>query len=217
VTDRPTIPHPSEVPVSRVETTEDTVTVDGREIVLVRPREMNDLLTEEAFERENLMPYWAQLWAGAPVLADVVAASVEPGTTVLELGCGLGLPSVAAARAGARVTATDWSPSALAAVAANARRNGVELETVVADWEYPDDLVSHGPWDLVIASDIVYEKAQIDTLLALLPRLGPAVLLSEPRRAVAEPFFARADEIWSRTVVAASTEPKVAVHRLVTR
>ena len=52
---------------------------------------------------------------------------------VLELGCGLGLPSLAAALAGGRVLATDWAPEALAAVRVNAERNDIEVETLGTD------------------------------------------------------------------------------------
>jgi hypothetical protein len=39
---------------------------------LVRPREWESLLTEEAFEREELLPYWAHLWGSAVALAEAV-------------------------------------------------------------------------------------------------------------------------------------------------
>ena len=56
---------------------------------------------------------------------------------MLELGCGLGLPSIAAALAGGRVLATDWSPDAVRATAANAALNEVRLETAQVAWARP--------------------------------------------------------------------------------
>ena len=83
------------------------------EIALNRPRDAEALLTEEGFEKEEFLPYWAELWASGVALAHDVARRALRGARVVELGCGLGLPSIAAALAGGRVLATDWSPDAV--------------------------------------------------------------------------------------------------------
>src|SRR4051794_29069406 len=89
---------------------EETVVLGrGRTVAMLRPRESEDLLDERAFEREELLPYWAELWPSALALARSVAVRSLRGRRVLELGCGLGLVSIAAALAGARVLATDWA------------------------------------------------------------------------------------------------------------
>ena len=62
-------------------------------------------------------------------LAHDLARRSLRGARVLELGCGLGLPSIAAALAGGRVLATDWSSDAVRATAANAELNEVTVET----------------------------------------------------------------------------------------
>ena len=74
-------------------------------------------------------PYWAHLWSGAVVLAAAVPRSAR---RVLELGCGLGLPGLTAARRGARVTFVDRVPAALAFVRASARANGLAAVDLVA-------------------------------------------------------------------------------------
>ncbi len=192
----------------------DRVSVGGRDIVIVRPRDFEDLLTDEAFEREELLPYWAHLWVSAVALAGVVADETVVGTRVLELGCGLGLPSIAAARAGAQVTATDWSPDAITAAGANAARNGVEIEALTVDWDTPDALLERAPWDLVIAADVLYERKKVTAMLELLPRLGDHVLLAEPGRVPSEPFFEQAGDLWERTEVKEASRPRATVHRL---
>lgn len=196
------------------DTVEELVAIRGSEIVLVRPREWESLLTDEAFEREELLPYWAHLWAGSVALAEVVAGEPMAGRRVLELGCGLGLPSIVAARAGATVTATDWSAHAVSATAANATRNGVVVRTAVADWRRAADLVAAGPWDLVVAADVLYERLKSRQLLELLPRLADAVLLAEPGRAPAQAFFDGAVRDWDVAEVSVRQGPKVTVHRL---
>ena len=167
----------------------------GREIALVRPRDAEALLDEEAFEREEFLPYWAELWPSGLALARCLCARPLAGERVLELGCGLALPSLAAALRGARVLASDWAPDAVALVAENAERNGVAIETALADWARPERLVAPGPWDLVVAADVLYERRNVELLLELLPRLvAPEgeVLLAEPGRPPARAFFAAA-------------------------
>jgi len=193
---------------------EERIAVAGGEITIVRPNDFEDLLTEEAFEREELLPYWARLWGSALALAEAVAERVRAGERVLELGCGLGLPSIAAARAGASVTASDWSPDAVRATAANATRNGVELDTLAADWDAPAALVERAPWDLVIAADVLYERKKVSTLLDLLPRLAETVLLAEPGRLPAESFFGAARGAWENEEVSVTGAPRVVVHLL---
>src|SRR5205807_7139673 len=99
--------------VSATDVVEEIVEVGGRRLSLLRPRDAEALLDEEAFEHEEFLPYWAELWPAAVALARAVAGLALDGLRVLELGCGLALPSVVAALGGADVLATDWSPDAL--------------------------------------------------------------------------------------------------------
>jgi predicted nicotinamide N-methyase len=114
------------------------------------------------------------------------------GARTLELGCGLGLPSLAASLAGGRVLATDWSPQAIELLRDNAERNGIALEAQRADWSAPDALVARAPWDLVLGADLLYERRNAALLLPLLPRLlGPAseLWLADPGRPPSGPFL----------------------------
>jgi len=164
----------------------------GREIVVRRPRDSEALLDEHAFEHEEYLPYWAELWPSGQALARRVSARSLRGARVLELGCGLGLPSLAAALAGGRVLATDWSPQAIELLHENAERNGARLETARAAWEAPGLLVDRAPWDLVLAADVLYERRNVPLLLDLLPRLGAEVWLADPGRPPAPEFLAGA-------------------------
>jgi len=176
---------------------EDSVELPGLSLSIVRPRSAEALLDEEAFEREEFLPYWAEVWASGVVLASVVAERELSGARVLELGCGLALPSLAAALRGASVLATDWSPDAIAVLELNAARNGVSLESALVSWSEPEPLVAHAPWDLVLAADVLYERRNTEELLALLPRLGGQVLLADPDRPHAKTFLERAAGDWT--------------------
>src|SRR5215211_8113628 len=105
--------------------TEHVVALAGHRLALLAPRDTEALLTEEAFAEEEFLPYWAELWPSALALARAIARRPLTGRRTIELGCGLGLPAIAAAAAGARVLATDWSRDAVAITARNAERNGV--------------------------------------------------------------------------------------------
>src|SRR5436305_15318527 len=132
-----TAPSPTDV-------VEETIVVAGEPISLLRPRDSDELLAEEAFEQEELLPYWAELWPSSVALARAVGARALRGARTLELGCGLGLVSTAAAQAGGRVLATDWSAEAVRFAVDNAARNGVDLDAAVVDWSAPEAIVAQG-------------------------------------------------------------------------
>jgi predicted nicotinamide N-methyase len=166
------------------------------ELSLLRPRQADALIDEDAFDHEEFLPYWAELWKSGLALAEEIVARDVHGLRVLELGCGLGVPSLAASLAGAHVLATDWSPTAIALLEENARRNDVKLETAIVAWANADALAARAPWDLVLAADVLYERRNVDELLLLLPRLGAQVLLADPGRPHAKTFFEGAAGSW---------------------
>jgi predicted nicotinamide N-methyase len=200
-----------------IDAVEERIALPGGEIELARPRDAEALLSEEAFEREEFLPYWAELWSSAVALAHDVSMRSLRGKRTLELGCGLGLPSIAAAKAGGRVLATDWSQAAVLATEANAERNAARVETLVCDWHEPEPIVRRAPWDLVLASDVLYERRNVELLLTLLPRLVDArgeVLIADPGRVPAGAFVERAAEEWRVRTTRSPRSARVSIHRL---
>ena len=194
---------------------EEVVPLRDRELAVLRPRDSEALLRAEAFEHEELLPYWAELWPSGVALARAVAVSAFRGRRVLEIGCGgLALPSIAAALAGARVLATDWSPDAVALAERNAERNGAQIETLVCSWESPGPLLERGPWDLVLAADVLYERRHVALLADLLPRLGREIWLADPGRVNEEDFLVAAAERWDVRSRRDAERENVRVHRL---
>jgi predicted nicotinamide N-methyase len=197
---------------------DETVVVGDRELTMLRPRDGEALLDEGAFARQDeYLPYWVELWPSGLALARAIHGRSLRGARVLELGCGLALPSIAAALAGGRVLATDWSAHAVAVATENARRNGVTLDADVASWYAPDEMVAAGPWDLVLAADVLYEARNVPVLEELLPRLVGStgeVWLADPGRAAAEEFFVRAPERWSLRTTYDTAPPHVSIRRL---
>jgi predicted nicotinamide N-methyase len=110
---------------------------------------------------------------------------------VLELGCGLGLPALAAALRGADVLATDWAEDAIELLRRNAERNAVFVRVARVRWSEPEPLLRAAPWDLVLGADLLYEARNAEQLAELLPKLGGEVLLAEPGRPYAKEFLER--------------------------
>ena len=158
----------------------------GLELALLRPPDAEALIDEAEFEVEEYLPYWAELWPAGIALAAALPERLR-GLRVLELGCGLGIPSLVAAARGAEVLATDWSQEALDLLQANAARNGLRVDVARVRWDEPERLEQ--PWKLVLAADVLYEHRNVPQLLALLDRLDAEVLLAEPGRPPAQSFF----------------------------
>ena len=136
-------------------------------------------------------PYWAHLWTGALVLAHAVPAT---GGRALELGCGLGLPTLVAARHGARVTAVDRLAAPLAFVRASAAANRLAaVDFCVADFAGE---ALRGPFDLILAAEVLYDRATLGALPATLRRClrpGGRALLTDARRTDTAAFYAALD------------------------
>jgi predicted nicotinamide N-methyase len=197
---------------------QETIALRGADLEILRPRDSEALLDEHAFEEEEFLPYWAELWPSGVALARALDGRALRGARVVELGCGLGLPSIVAAQAGGHVLATDWSRAALELLEVNAQRNGATVETMAVDWARPEALLARGPFALVLAADVLYERRNVPMLLDLLPRLvadGGEIWLADPGRATAESFFELADaEGWRRRSTPDPDRPGVVVHRL---
>jgi predicted nicotinamide N-methyase len=173
-----------------------TIELPSGELRVLQPQEAADLPDAGAVEWAPIAPYWAVLWRSGVALARELDGAALSGLRVVELGCGLALPSIAAARAGAAVLATDASTEALVLVERNADENNVAIETAIVDWAEPDELVRRAPFDLVLAADVLYERASVALLLSLLPRLAPEVWLADPGRPAAGAFLEQAGRTW---------------------
>ena len=188
-----------------------SISLPSGELRLLQPQESAELPDSGAVEWAPIAPYWSVLWRSGVALARELDGAPLGGLSVVELGCGLAVPSIAAARAGANVLATDACAEALALVERNAAANEVPIETAAVDWAEPDDLVRRAPFDLVLAADVLYERPAVAQLLTLLPRLGPEAWLADPGRPAAAAFVEEAGRRWQ---VATEVHDVVRIHRL---
>jgi len=174
----------------RFRTVRSDLTVEGTPYTLLHPASADELISEDDFVRDERLPYWADLWPSARILAAHVATLDGRGEPLLELGCGMGLVSTIAARRGFAVTATDYYEDALAFTAVNAWANGgCHVATRHVDWRaLPTDL---GRFRWVVASDVLYEPAHAELVAAAIDRTlasGGRALVADPGR-IAAPAF----------------------------
>lgn len=184
-------------------TREERVEWDDLSLDILLPLSSDDLIDVSDFNTDERLPYWAELWPSARALAVYVREHRREASHGIELGCGVGLPSLALQSLGWKILATDYYPEALEFVKLNAVRNGIEPPAAhLVDWRQPPDL---GRYPLVLAADVLYEQRNIEGLGRVLNAVtadGGEVLLADPGRTWLEVFLERiTDSGWSATLV----------------
>jgi predicted nicotinamide N-methyase len=174
----------------RFVTVNDDIRVGDRDVNILRPRSAEDLIDESDFERDERLPYWAELWPSSTILANFVVADTRPRGRLIELGAGVGLVSIAAALAGHDVTASDYYEDALAFARANSFRNlGHEISTALVDWRNVPAKMKC--FDTVLASDVLYESRYAPLVAGVIDRLLGArgiAYVADPGRVAAGAF-----------------------------
>jgi predicted nicotinamide N-methyase len=173
-----------------------TIDLPSGALRILQPAESADLPDAGPIEWAPIAPYWSVLWRSGVALAREVDGLELDGKRVVELGCGLGVPSLVAARAGAEVLATDQDPEALDLLARNAQENRLRLDTATMHWADAEKLLARGRFDLALAADVLYEAESVELLLSLLPGLAAEVWLADPGRVEADAFIEQARETW---------------------
>ena len=206
----------------RFRTTTRSLRVAERDVALLSPANADDLISEDDYVRDERLPYWADLWPSAQILANEVAIMRFRGQRVLELGCGLGVVAIGAVLAGAEVTATDYYDDALLFAQLNvAETTGTTIATRMVDWvSMPEDL---GKFDVVLASDVLYEHRYAsmvaDAIAKTLVRGGEAIV-ADPGRIALDEFLEEcsdrglASEPDVRPYVDGEIKQTITLHRL---
>lgn len=129
-------------------------------------------------------PLFGLLWPSGQVLAGVMATFELGGKRILELGCGLGLASLVTHRRGGDVTASDCHPLAGDFLKENLRLNGLPvMKYQAAHWARANPGL--GRFDLIIGSDVLYDREQPQALSQFIDRHADAaveVLIVDPNR-----------------------------------
>jgi predicted nicotinamide N-methyase len=187
------------------QTAETILTPGGRRVTIVHPARSDDLISEEDYVLDERLPYWADIWPSSRVLADVLLGERDAGgKALLELGCGLGVVSLAATLAGFQVLATDYYEDALVFARHNVSVNTSgekTLNTMLLNWrEVPAEI---GTFDYIVASDVLYEKeygALLADLFSRLLREDGIALMADPGRIAAAEFLTHCEILGLRLI-----------------
>ena len=151
---------------------------------------------------EEMCPYFGTLWAAGKVLTQDIYDQLQSGEfqryhkktdRLLEIGCGLALPSLLLSKHGWEVAATDLHPDVPLFLEANRKHNAAAgPHFVQLDWRGASPRDEAAKWDLILASDVLYDKTQPETLSEFLAghlsSTGRAIV-ADPGRTYVEGFF----------------------------
>lgn len=137
---------------------------------------------------ESSWPLFGQVWPSARVLALAMDSHPIAGKRILEIGAGLALASLVIHRRAGDVTVTDWHPLTETFLQRNLQANHLgPLSYQAGDWELDDaDGASGlGRFDLIIGSDVLYERqqpAQLARFIYQHANPGAEIIIVDPDR-----------------------------------
>lgn len=155
--------------------------------------ELVDKVSDDEFNKDERMPYWAELWPSAIGLSRFIIKNPElfRQKNILELGCGLGLTSmVLMLQNPASLLCTDYENDALVLARKNFSKNQVcQPHFKWLDWRKPQ---LNKKYEIIIASDVLYEERFFQPLLDLMYNYlekNGRIIIAEPNRKIAVSFF----------------------------
>jgi predicted nicotinamide N-methyase len=114
-----------------------------------------------------MWPLFGQVWPMSKILAQVMLQESLAGKRILEIGCGLGLPSIVVKQLGGNITASDYHPLSQAFLLENTILNELTpIRFEIGDWNLEN--LNLGKFDLIIGSDVLYEHQHIELLSAFI-------------------------------------------------
>lgn len=129
-------------------------------------------------------PLFGMVWPSAQKLAELMQDWELDNRRVLEIGCGLALASIIVQRRQGDITASDCHPLTESFLLANAALNDLPaVKYATGNWGR--DNPGLGEFDLIIGSDVLYERdhpGQLAGFIALHTAPKAEVLIIDPMR-----------------------------------
>ncbi len=167
-------------------------------LYLLNPDFPQHALTAEQMDAVlNYPAYWAFCWASGQVLARFLREQPDwvRDRRVLDFGSGSGVAGIAAAQQGAaEVVACDIDVDALAATAANADLNGVQIAL------YEDFEDCEGQFDVILVADVLYDRDNLPWLDRLADRAAEVLVADSRIRDFSHPRYRKLGEWESNTL-----------------
>lgn len=143
----------------------------------------------------SLCPYFGEPWPAGVALARYCGeqAARWNGASILEVGCGLALPSLVLAKLGlSRLTATDLHPDVPVFLRENCRLNSVNVNYEFLDWQGEGKRAQ-----VILGSDLCYDRESAPALVDFLAKAEwNEAVIADPGRPYWDSFLKRAKEKW---------------------
>ncbi|MEI8027862.1 MAG: methyltransferase domain-containing protein [Pseudomonadota bacterium] len=137
------------------------------------------------FLDETSWPIFGKVWPSAIILTEYLLGRELTKGRILEIGCGLGFPSMILNKKGQDITASDGNPYAERFLKFNSSQNHLEMpKFLIVDWTQTKTQIKY---DLIVGSDIIYERTHPAELAAFLSEnlaLCGKVILCDPNRSL---------------------------------
>jgi SAM-dependent methyltransferase len=135
------------------------------------PDDVLDSMTDEQYEKDKFLPYWAQQWPACSPLFNFLSihaaagSVIYPSASIGEIGCGLGIISTLLQLKKMHIIATDLAFDACRYALYNMRQYSPFPKVVCADWRFSPFKTR---FDCIVGSDILYEQRWISPILDIL-------------------------------------------------
>ena len=143
---------------------------------------------------KTIFPYWAKIWASAHAMTRFLQEEPKliQNKIVLEIGAGIGMPSLSIAAHAHKTIISDYAPDAVAVIQKNIEHLKISnAQAVCIDWNHiPDEIIA----DTILLSDTNYEPTAHNQLILLIEKFinkGSTVILATPNRLASSPFIER--------------------------
>lgn len=201
----------------------DTTNIKEHSVRLLKPSDLDELLEGKGpLDDVGSFPFWFRIWEADVVLAHILVS--EPNRQekhLLDLGAGLGLTGIAAAKSGFKVTLSDNQEMILDFQRVSCAANGVSsVNSVKIDFL---DLPEIGSFDVIAGAEVLFKEEFVEPMLTICQNClnpgGIIYLAHDVRRRSLPMFLEQAQQDFligskKQTITKAGRKTEILVNRL---